>query len=474
MSTRSRVRQIARWAHDFDSVSLPQAALTQASHLLLDTIGCALAALEEEEALNLCAAVESMGGAPQATVIGRGHRTSAANAGFANGALLRFLDLNDFLMDGGTKGASVGGHPSDNIGPVLAVAEWQDASGTDTLAAIAVCYEIYARLNAMMDRTGGWDTTSVSAFAVAAAAARLMNLSEDRTAHAIALAASRCVTPGVVRAGDISSAKYLANAMITKSAVEAAVLAAHGLTGPLEVVEHTRGLRALLDYEDTGDVLTRPLGDPCAMMLSSIKAYPCLATGQTVAAAAAPLSEKLRGRIGDIAAVTVTMAESAVIRRQQTDPGRLDPRSREAADHSFPFIAAATLLDGTLSPRSYDGTRWMAKDVRALMAKMTFDTDAGLSARAPDSYPVRLRISLADGTVLESEALEAPGMSRGGIARDAVVAKYDNLTRGLLDDARRTRVREAVLGMEKLPSVAALMTELAAPLQPAAARRDRG
>lgn len=464
MSTPTRVRQIAKWVHGFDAASLPEAARIQAGHLVLDTIACAICALAEEEPLHVMEAVESLGGAPQATLIGRATKTSAANAALANGALLRFLDLNDFLMDHGAKGASVGGHPSDNIGPVLAVAEWRGASGLETIGAIAACYEIYTRLNTMMNRTGGWDTTSVSAFAVAATTARLMGLDEDQTAQAIALAASRCVTPGVVRAGDISSAKYLANAMITKSAVEAAVLAAHGMTGPMEVVEHARGLGALLAYEEAGDILTRPMTAPCAMIAASIKAYPCLATGQTVATAAEPLAVKIRGRFDDIEAITISMADSAVIRRQQTDPGRLDPRSRESADHSFPFIAAVTLIDGTLTPRQYDNDRWMEPTIRALMAKMTFDTDAALTARAPNSYPVRMRIRMTDGEMLESEALEAPGMSHGGIPRDTVVAKFEKITAGLLDPDRQARIRDNALALDGLASIATLMDDLAAPI----------
>jgi 2-methylcitrate dehydratase len=467
ISTGQWVRDIAQWTDAFSPKSLPAEAVTQAKHLILDTIGCAVAALAEDEALAVPAAVEAMGGAPQASLIGRGKKTSAAGAALANGALLRFLDLNDFLMDGGTKGASVGGHPSDNIGPVLAVAEWREASGLDAIGAVALCYEIYARLNAQMDRTGGWDTTSVSAFSVAAAAGKLMGLDPACLANAVALGAIRAPTPGVVRSGHISAAKYLANAMIAHAAVEAAVLAEHGLTGPMEAVEHARGLGKLFDLAHDRDVLCRPLGEPCALMMSSIKAYPCLATGQTVAAAAAELHEKIdgkaSGRIGAIRAITVTMADSPVIRRQQTDPGRLDPHSREAADHSFPFIAAIALLEGRLTPRDYDGERWNAADVRALMGRMRFDTDAALGARNPDGYPVRMRLEMDDGSAVEAECLAAPGMSAGGVAREAVVAKFEALTEGLLPDSRRAEVRDMVLGLDRLPSVRPLMETLGLP-----------
>ncbi|MFT5539423.1 MAG: 2-methylcitrate dehydratase, partial [Alphaproteobacteria bacterium] len=134
MTSIERARDIAQWALDLNPAALPEAAITQAKHLVLDTISCAIAALAEEEATSICDAVEAMGGTPQATLIGRNTKTSAAGAALANGALLRFLDLNDFLMDN-NNGASIGGHPSDNIGPALAVAEWQDVSGLETIGA---------------------------------------------------------------------------------------------------------------------------------------------------------------------------------------------------------------------------------------------------------------------------------------------------------------------------------------------------
>jgi 2-methylcitrate dehydratase len=463
MTSIERARDIAQWTLDMDPATLPEAAVTQAKHLVLDTIGCALAALAEEEAPLICEAVEAMGGAPQATLMGRNTKTSAAGAALANGALLRFLDLNDFLMDN-NNGASIGGHPSDNIGPALAVAEWQDVSGLEAIGAIAACYEIFSRLNSMLDRSNGWDSTSVSAFAVAATSARMMGLDADAAANAVALAASRAATPGVVRGGNISAAKYLANAMIAHTAIECAVMAAYGLTGPLQVMEHARGLGSMFHLDGTEQLFKQPIKDPCSMLWSSIKAYPCLATGQTVATAAIPLAEKVKGRLDDIKTITITMADNPMIRRQQTDPGRVDPQSREAADHSFPFIAAVSLMDGMLTTRQYLNERWNAPEIRSLMDRMVFDTDPALSTRAPGGYPSAIRIVMTDGEAFSAEALEAPGMSHGGIPRDAVVSKFELTTAGLLADDRRTKVRDMVLDLENLPSIRPLMAELAAPI----------
>src|SRR6267143_967487 len=120
------VEQLARWVLAARAEDLPQATVTQAKLLLLYTIGCGFAALEEESARALLAVVETSGGAPQCTVIGGTQLTCAANATLANGALVRILDFNDYVN---AKAGDLGGHPSDNIPVALAAGELCAASG---------------------------------------------------------------------------------------------------------------------------------------------------------------------------------------------------------------------------------------------------------------------------------------------------------------------------------------------------------
>ena len=103
-------------------------------------------------------------------MIGGAAKTSAPGAVLLNGALVRILDLNDYVN---TKSGQIGGHPSDNIPVALAAAELSGASGRDVLAAIVVGYEIYGRLKNATDDAGDWDGIMVSGFAAPAMAARL-------------------------------------------------------------------------------------------------------------------------------------------------------------------------------------------------------------------------------------------------------------------------------------------------------------
>ena len=93
-----------------------------------------------------------------------GGRTAPDRAAFYNGALVRYLDFNDSYPASGETC-----HPSDNLGAVLAAAEYAGRSGEDFLAALAVAYQVQCRLSDVAPvRSKGFDHTTQGAYAVAA------------------------------------------------------------------------------------------------------------------------------------------------------------------------------------------------------------------------------------------------------------------------------------------------------------------
>jgi 2-methylcitrate dehydratase len=463
MKDQGTARAIAAWVAERDASELSPAAMTQGKLLTLDTIGCALAALAEDEPRHVLDAVAAMGGREDASVIGGGFRTTAAGAVLANGVLLRFLDLNDFLLGTTLGGMSLSGHPSDNIAVSLAVAEAQGASGRDAILATAIAYELYGRLKGLLDSESVWDGTSISGIAGAAVTGKLMGLEEDRMAHAIALGAARASTPAIMRSGDISAGKFLANAMIARTAVEAAELAAHGLTGPLQIFDHPRGLSQVYTKTELFKDVLAPFEDATMLLRAEMKAYPCLATGQTTVAAALEMHKRLGGDVSGIEEITLTMMDTPGIARQQVDPGRLDPQSRESADHSFTFLAAVPLVDGRFTSRQFDGERWNDPAIRALMGRVGFARDAAWNDRVSGSYPCTMTVRLTDGTEHEVEVAAPPGHSAtGGVDADAVTDKFDAVTEGILDDATREEVKATVLELDSLADIRGLMARLSA------------
>ena len=455
----SSIVKLARWVRGFDKEAIAPAALRQAALLTLDTIGCGLAG-REEAVSSAVLGVMDIAGAGQCSIIGTGWKTTPTNAVLANGVLIRVLDLNDYVVGGLSGGMEIGGHPSDNIPVALAFGEMLNRPGRDVLAAIVIGYEVYGRMRGMMGRDGCWDGVTISGLAAPAMAGFLMGLDETRLAHAIALGAARAPTSAAVRSSDISGGKSVANALVAQSGVMAARLAEHGVTGPLSVLDHKRGLEDVFTRREGLSSIDAPLAERCYIMMSHMKAYPCVATGQSAVAAALKLHKAVRGDLDSAQRIDVIMADYHFVRRQQSDPHRLHPESREAADHSFNFAIAAALLDGEFGLAQFDGERWTDPQVKTLMEKMVMSTDAGWNERAPGSYPCAIRIVGKDGQEQMAEVAYPPGFSRNGIDEEAVLEKFHRSAAAALDKAARERVIAAVMDLDKGGSLASVFAAI--------------
>jgi len=435
--------------------------MERAKFLLLDTLGCGFAALAERDATAhaVLAALDALGDRPQCTVLGQPRKMSAPNAVLANGTLIRVLDLNDYVVGAHPQGGARGGHPSDNIPVALAAAELAPTTGRELLAAIVLAYEIYGRGKALMDETSVWDGVSISALVAPAIAGRLMRLDAEKLAHGIALSAARAPTPAAVREGGISAAKSLANALIAQNGMQAVLLAQQGVTGPLDLFEAERGLRPVFAPASAGDILAAPLPADSFIARTAIKAYPCFAGAQSAVAAAIALHRLVGGNIESLASIRVVLADLPAVRRQMSDPGRIAPRSREAADHSLQFLIAVSLLDGTFGHRQFAGERWTDPKVRALLARLEMTTDADLAIRA-EAYPCALHATGRDGRPYAVEMLAPPGFSATGLDTATAVDKFTHVTDGHLAPDARHRIIDAVMALDSASSPHALMQSL--------------
>ena len=457
MKSAPLLYQLAQSLRSFDPAALPKDICQQAKLLVLDSIGCALITQEEPEVRHVLKALEALGGAEQATLIGTAQKTSVLQAVLANEILVRYLDLNDFTLSVSKQGLRIAGHPSDNIPVALAMGEAYGASGRDLLSAIVLGYDIFARMRFLFDSHNQWDGTSASGLVAAAMSGLLMALDETQLSEALALGAMRSATPRLVRRGHITAAKFLANPLIAQSGVLAALLAAGGMSGPQAIYEDEDGLACLFRKDADLQFLPQAFSAPFAIEQAYVKAFPCLATGQAETAAAIKMHHLLGGRIDHIERFDVIMADYPMVHEQQSDPARRHPDSREAADHSFYFLAAIGLMDGTLTMRSYDHERWLQPAIVDLMAKGQMRVDPALNLRAPLSYPCAIEVLLTDGTIHRTQVDYAPGHSTGLLEESAVVEKFDRLTQSIISKRRQEQIISQVLSLDKLERIDSLM-----------------
>ena len=352
------IQALADWSLRDEEAYHADLVVRQARLVVLDTIGCAIAGTRSDATAAVLDYVLDSGGAPQCTIIGTHLKTSLSNAVLINGVKVRCLDLNDVIFIQKEGKLSVGGHPSDNIPVALSTGEMVGSTLGQVLEAIVVGYQMFSRLRDVMRFSSLWDGTSSSGIVAAAMAGRLLGLDAKHQTQALALAATRCATPKVVRWGTLSSAKNMANALVAQSGVQAALLAARDLTGPMEVLDHEGGLRQLFDPELGFEQLWAAAPAPLQIMTSNIKTFPCIGTAQTLVAAAIALAPRLQGRHNQIRRIEAIMAQLPMIVNQQAEITRRKPRTREDADHSFTFLTAVALVDGALGEDQFINKRW--------------------------------------------------------------------------------------------------------------------
>jgi 2-methylcitrate dehydratase len=454
MSDETLVQQLARWILAFDIRTVAPEVTSLAKHLLLDSIGCAMAAHEEEAFHAARAVTKEIGGDPRCTVIGTHELTSLTNAVLLNGTLIRALDMNDIYM-----GPGQNGHPSDNIAVGLSVAEAERSTGGELLAAIVLGYEIYGRLEDLAHHASAWDHVSVSNLVVPAMAGQLMKLDATVLANALAIAAAQGNTLAAVRAGQLSGAKNLANALVASHAVLATLLARHGLTGPMEVLESPRGLaKAVYGGADLSSLLAPPQA-PFRIMDASIKAFPCIGTAQTIAAAGVEAHRSIANPV-EIAAVNIRLADVPFVRGQLEDQERRRPRTRETADHSFYYLAAVALLDGTVSVAGFTRQRWLDEDIKALMQRITLTADGGLNVHVPGTFPCVMEITTHAGARTTFEMIHAPGSIKKRMTAAQVQEKFRSNCGARIPQERQQEIIAQVMELDKLDSVVELMKSL--------------
>ncbi|HET7884675.1 MAG TPA: MmgE/PrpD family protein, partial [Bradyrhizobium sp.] len=338
-------RRLADYALSLRYEDLDAATIERVKIHLIDALGCGIGALNEG-AVRICREIALPVTGPS-TIIGSTSRTTSDLAAFANGAAIRYLDFNDTYV------GKIAIHPSDNIAPCLAVAEAEHASAQELITAIALAYEVNCRLIDALDiASRGWDTPVLGLPAVALATGRLMKLTAEQLTHAVGLAINDHIPLGLTRAGDLSEWKGIAVAEAGRNAVFATRLARAGLTGPAPIFEGKTGM--FQQVTGSADVDIASFGgreQPFRIHNCILKPYPAVIYTQTAIVAAIELAKEIGNR-DQVAAIDVATTHRG-FERTGSEPEKWDPKTRETADHSLPYMIARAMFDGDVTPESF-------------------------------------------------------------------------------------------------------------------------
>jgi 2-methylcitrate dehydratase len=410
---------------------------------VLDAVGCALGALDGPPVRAIRAHTEELGGTPLCTLIGGG-RSAPDRAALHNGAAVRYLDFNDsYFAPGETC------HPSDNLAPILASAEYADASGRELLTALAIAYQVQCRLSDEAPvRAKGFDHVTQGAYAAAAGSAKALGLDVAETANAVAIAGTALNALRVTRTGALSQWKGLAYPFAAFGAVEAALLAARGITGPAEVFEGNKGfvesIAGAFEVDWEHEDLER-------VRRTFLKRYNAEIHSQSALEA---LLELRAAQAVDPAQVERVELETFQVAYDIIGGGeegaKKEIRTKEEADHSLPYLLAVALLDGQVLPEQYAPERILGPDVQELLHRVDVRPAGDLTARFPAEHACRLRLHLAGGTILAAEKRDYEGFLTRPMSWERAREKFERLAAGAVDPELAAELADAVAALDEL------------------------
>ena len=443
---------MARWAAGLSYDQIGEAAVREARRYLLDTLGCAFGGYQQEDAEIALSVLDDIAGPGPSTVLGSGRKMDPVSASLANALMVRVMDYNDIYWQQDPS------HPSDIIPAAMALGERAGRSGKDLIIGIILGHEFEMRLcEAAFPgiRERGWHHATLTAFVSPIVAGRMLGLPWEQIQHAIGISASRHASFGAVVAGKLSMMKNTADPMATQSGVLAALLAEKGYTGPEGIIEGKEGLVHCYGPEWKLEVLTEGLGDSWRIERCGMKAFPTEAL--THAPISAALDLVIENDLTPEEVEKVHIRSLARVADILADPTKYDPRNKETADHSMPYVIAAAVVDRQVTPAQFTLEKIMDERIRAQLHKVEVVADEAIEAVFPGLQRVVVTIHTMDGRELTKQLDYPKGDPRNPLTDAEIEEKFDALASPILSAKARQRVKDAVWALEELGSIRELM-----------------
>ena len=439
--------KLARFALGLSYDQIPAAVVTRAKHLILDSVGIALASTQYPFAAVSLAAMEELGSGAS-PVIGIGRKLALRDAVLMNGILVHGLDFDDTHSRGVIHGTS------SSFPCALALTDRDDNDGKALLVAYVAAMEVATRLGAVakggFHQVGFHPTGLVGAFGCTLAAARILGLDVDQATMA----------QGITLSMASGSLEFLEDGSWTKRmhpgwagvvGITAASLAKHGFVGPRGAYDGRFGLYAshLGKYFEQADfdLATESLGRSWQINEVAVKPIPACHFTHAAADAAAVLRKEHCLAAKDIRRVRVRVPQEVVKTVCEPVANKRNPANSYDAQFSIPYIVATGLTKGRFTLAELEDDALNDKAVLDLASRVDYEIDQG--STFPRHYTGEVVVETADGRTLRHREGVNRGCADRPLSNDEVVSKFfDNADRAI---PRRTaeRIRDGVLSCDK-------------------------
>jgi 2-methylcitrate dehydratase PrpD len=434
-------RQLAHFVVSSRPGDLPEKVRKEASRTLLNWMGCAIGGSRQDAVTNAIAALAPFAGSGQASLVGRRERMDSLHAALINGISSHVLDFDDTHLKTVI-------HPAGPVVPaILAIAEHRPVSGRDFLHALVLGAEVECRIgNAVYPAHYdiGWHITGTTGpFGAAAAAGKLLNLSEQQMTWALGIAASQ---PVGLREMFGSMTKSFHPGRAAQNGLTAALLASCNFTSSEQSIEAARGWANVLSTSRKYDEITGRLGESYEILLNTYKPFACGIVIHPTIDGCIQLRKEHNLKAGEIAAVDLRVHPLVL---ELT--GKKTPQTGLEGKFSVFFAAALALTQGAAGEREFNDRLVRDPVIVALRDKVSATVDPAVGAEQ-----VRITITMKDGRRLEKFVEHVVGSLERPMTNEDLEAKFAGLADGVLPPAQARRVMDLCWNIDTLPAAGGL------------------
>jgi 2-methylcitrate dehydratase PrpD len=432
LQSNDLTHKLARFilATGFDD--LPAAVRREGARTLLNWVGCAIGGSRHETVAKAMAALLPFFGPPQATLFGRPERVDVLHAALLNGISSHVLDFDDTHIETAI-------HPAAPVAPaILALAEHRSVSGRDLMAALVVGIETEFRIGLAVTPAhyrAGWHITGTTgAFGSAAAAGRLLGLSERQMCWALGLAAAQ---PVGLQEMFGSMTKSFHPGRAAQNGLTAALLAHKGYTASEEVLEAKRGWLNVLSSAHDAAAITDPGWE---ILNNSYKPFACGLVVHPVIDACIQLRDG-NGLTADM----IDRIEVAVHPRVMDITAIKDPKTGLEGKFSVYHAAAVAVVAGAAGEQQFSDEAVRATAIAQLRRLVSVTIDPALG-----KAQARVAILLKNGARPAVFVEHALGSVQNPMSDRMLEDKFRGLSEGILAPGKTDRLIDLCWGADKL------------------------
>lgn len=431
---------------------------------MMDGIGVIIAGqtfLEHESDFRLKNYISLQSGASQSTVLGFNQTVSVQNAGFVNGSLSEVLDWQDTTMTARLHSGS------GTVPAVLAVGEWRKSNGPDILKAMVVGYEVGARVGVAMQPSHWYEgfqaTGTIGAIGAAAAVGSLMGFNSSQMSNVLGVAGFISAISNGDGVFHGFSIKPVHGGMAAQAGIQAALLVESGFeAGPLEGLEPRKhGFMNISSETYDPESITKGLGKDWKSRDCSQKLYP---VGLLIIGPVQVTLELIHKHAIDHEQVEKVLVTSYSDTLHFVGKHYTSVDSTYVDAHlSLPYAVAAAISDKEYGWRQQSQERINDPVVHELASRVKVDVDKMMDQTYPMDWPVRVEITLKDGSVFSERLDKVTGCPNRPMTDDELVRKFIDNTKGRIGEENSKKVQRMLMGIENVSTVNEVL-ELLIPL----------